>query len=437
MPSYREVLEGRHVGVWGFGREGRAVAAAAVAAGASAVTVVDAKAGPDTSLDETVCLLVGDEYLDRLTTCDIVFVSPGIPWLHPVLRSLRSSQVAVTSATDLFLSSEWSRTIGITGTKGKSTTATFLAHVLTRLGSQADLAGNIGVPLLDVPDSDRFVVAEVSSQQCAVINRSPRVAVVTNLGEDHLDWHGDVHEYHRAKARLFDAGAAVLVCESAALDTLRRIDGPPLAFPEVIVTEEAVVDRWPTSESISPYSPFQHRHNRRNGQLAVLAAESVLGRRLSTDEIRDAIETFAALPHRLERVREAGGRVWIDDTLATTADSVVAALSAMPDDAEVALIVGGLDRGISYELLDEYLLSEARKVELIQIPSNGAKIGEKFAAQFPSRVHPVSDLEAAVQFAAQADVDVVLLSPGAPSYDAYANYEQKSAEYVAAIDSLR
>ncbi|MGB6040337.1 MAG: UDP-N-acetylmuramoyl-L-alanine--D-glutamate ligase, partial [Gordonia sp. (in: high G+C Gram-positive bacteria)] len=129
--------------------------------------------------------------------------------------------------------------------------------------------------------------------------------------------------------------------------------------------------------------------------------------------------------------------VWIDDTLATTADSVVAALSAMPDDAEVALIVGGLDRGISYELLDEYLLSEARKVELIQIPSNGAKIGEKFAAQFPSRVHPVSDLEAAVQFAAQADVDVVLLSPGAPSYDAYANYEQKSAEYVAAIDSLR
>ena len=438
MRSYRAELGGARVGVWGFGREGRAVAQTAVASGADEVIVVDAVLPGDAAdFGPPIRLLSGDENLAALRVCDRVFVSPGVPWFHPVAVELRASTTPMSSATDLFLSAAADAVIGVTGTKGKSTTVSFAAHVLNRVGGSAVAAGNIGLPLLDVPDDPELtVVAEISSQQCAAIARSPRIAVVTNLGEDHLDFHGGVEEYVRAKARIFDRGAQTLICEHAALAQLRALSGPAVDFPPVILTEEAIVDRWPAIETIDPRSTMRYPHNQPNGQLAVLAVEASLGRQLSAAEISDALDSFAALPHRLEVVRTVGGTRWIDDTLATTAESVVVALTAMPAQQRVAVIVGGLDRGISYRELDDFLLSGVRSVDLIQIPSNGAEIGRGYAAAQPDRVHAAGDLTAAVQVADALDVDAVLLSPGAPSYDAYVNFEAKAAAFIAAVDQL-
>lgn len=438
MRSYRGELGNARIGVWGFGREGRAVAQTAVASGAREVVVVDAAVAADaTDLGPTVRLLSGDEYLTEFSTCDRVFVSPGVPWFHPAAVDLRASGVPISSATDLFLSAAADAVIGVTGTKGKSTTASFAAHVLSRLGVAAVAAGNIGLPLLDVPDDAGLtVVAEISSQQCAAIARSPRIAVVTNLGQDHLDWHGGVEEYVRAKARIFDRGAQILICEHQALRQLRELAGPAVDFPATVVTEDAITDRWPSIETIDPASTMRYPHNQPNGQLAVLAVEASLGRELTAAEILDALDSFTALPHRLEVVRRAAGKRWIDDTLATTADSVVVALTAMPADRPVAVIVGGMDRGISYRDLDDFLLAGSRSVDLIQIPSNGAKIGQGYAAARPARVHRAADLEDAVRLASGLDVDAVLLSPGAPSYDEYVNFEAKATAFVNAVDRL-
>ena len=161
----------------------------------------------------------------------------------------------------------------------------------------------------------------------------------------------------------------------------------------------------------------------------------MIGRPVTPGEVDAAVQSFRGLPHRLQTVRTTGRIRWIDDTLATTPESVMAALRAMPEDAHIALIVGGMDRQLNYDELDAYLLGGARRVSLVQSPTNGAAIGRGFAHEHPTRTHPVGSLEQAVRTAATLpDVDVVLLSPGAASYDLFTNFEAKSAAYCDFID---
>jgi UDP-N-acetylmuramoyl-L-alanine---L-glutamate ligase len=341
----------------------------------------------------------------------------------------------ISSAADWFMVRHGAQTIGVTGTKGKSTTASFLGHLLGRLGVNAIVAGNIGTPLSDLsPDGDAVVVAELSSQQAALLTTSPAVAVVTNLYEDHLDWHGDTDSYYLAKANVFANGARSLVCTPEVVSVLERTG--ITSFPQSL----RLVDRTETSR-LAGTSVMSYEHNVINGALAVAAAEEMLGRPVAPREADDAAATFEGLPHRLQTVRTTGpvGRPvrWIDDTLATTGESVVAALVAMRPDENVSLIVGGMDRQLNYDQVDAYLCSGARRVTLIQSPSNGAQIGRGFARAHPSRTHLVGSLDEAVRVAAAvSDVDVVLLSPGAASYDLFVNYEAKAAAYCGLIDSL-
>ena len=425
-------LAGRVVGVWGFGREGRSMARTAAAAGAARIEAVDDTGlSPTEAPDDVAALTVyrGPQHLDRLRHCDIVFVSPGVPWAQPVFAELRESGLRISSAADWFMSRHAARTIGVTGTKGKSTTASFLGHLLTSLGAEAVVAGNIGTPLSDLtPEGDVIVVAELSSQQAALLSCSPAVAIVTNLYEDHLDWHGDTTAYYQAKANVFRTGAKTLVTTPETLATFRRAG--VTEFPPTVLLVDP--DTAPAGAGVMGYE-----HNVVNGALALAAAAQVLGRPVSEAEAAAASSTFAGLPHRLQTVRTTGAKTWIDDTLATTGESVVAALKAMRPDAHVALIVGGMDRQLSYAQLDEYLCSGSRRVELIQAPSNGTDIGRRFAATHPDRVHPVDSLEQAVRTAAALPgVDVVLLSPGAASYDLFPNYVAKAAAFCELIDGV-
>jgi UDP-N-acetylmuramoyl-L-alanine---L-glutamate ligase len=426
-------LAGLVVGVWGLGREGLSMARIAAAAGAARIEAVDdAGLRPIEVPDGIARLSVyrGAEHLDRLRHCDIVFVSPGVPWAHSLFAELRQSGVRISSAADWFVSQHAERTIGVTGTKGKSTTASFLGHLLGSLGVDSVVAGNIGTPLSDLAaDGDAIVVAELSSQQAALLSVSPTLAIVTNLYEDHLDWHGDTESYYLAKANVFRNGAQTLATTPEALASFERVG--VTSFPSLLLVDPSIIG-WPTGDTVMGYA-----HNVANGALAIAAAGLVLGRPVTREEAEDAKRTFVGLPHRLQTVRTTGRTRWIDDTLATTGESVVAALAAMRPDEHVALIVGGMDRQLNYDQVDDYLCSGARRVSLIQAPSNGASIGRGFAVKHPTQVHQVDGLEGAVQTAASLPgVDVVLLSPGAASYDLYANYVAKAAAFCELIDGL-
>nr|MDP9168799.1 UDP-N-acetylmuramoyl-L-alanine--D-glutamate ligase [Actinomycetota bacterium] len=398
MSPARPDLTGLTVGIWGFGREGVSMARAAASAGAARIEAVDDKGRRPYEEPEGIDGLVvfrGPEHLNRLSSCDVVFVSPGVPWRQPVFEELRRSGTRVSSAADWFMSRHGASTVGVTGTKGKSTTASFLAHLLQQVGVNAVVAGNIGTPLSDLSpdllDQDGVVVvAELSSQQLALLTTSPAVAVITNLREDHLDWHGDHETYYLAKANVFRNGARSLVTTPEVLAILEDLGAAPVDI-EVQVVDPAGV------RPVEGRSVMNYEHNAVNGALAAAAAAEVLGRPVSPAEYTAAVHSYPGLPHRLQTVRTTGHTRWIDDTLATTGDSVTAALRAMSPDEHVALIVGGMDRRLDYRQLDEYLRSGARRVSLIQAPTNGAAIGAGFAAENPSRVHVVGSLEEAVR----------------------------------------
>lgn len=424
-------LAGRTVGIWGLGKEGLSMARTAAAHGAARIVAVDDRAIDGTAPDiDRLTVHYGPEAPNLLRDNDIVFVSPGVPWQHPVFDDMRRNGPQVSSAADWFMARHGSQTIGVTGTKGKSTTASFLAHLLASLGVPAVAAGNIGTPLSDLtPAAGQWVVAELSSQQCALLRTSPAVAVITNLYQDHLDWHGDVASYYAAKATVFTHGARVLVTTAGVTAALRGIGID--TFPPVRELVPAAIHR-PAGDSVLSYP-----HNAVNAALAALAAAEVLGRAVTDIEIDSAAATFTGLPHRLQTVRQTAGIRWIDDTLATTGESVVAALSSMSADEEIALIVGGMDRSLDYRQVDEFLCAGTRRVTLIQGPTNGASIGVEFARTHPDRTRRVRDLDEAVRVAAGLPgVEVVLLSPGAASYDLYRNYEAKGAAFCAVIDTL-
>lgn len=427
-------LAGRVVGIWGFGREGISMARTASAAGAARIDAVDDMGRRPFETPEGIEHLTvfrGPEHLGRLRECDVVFVSPGVPWHQPIFTELRQSGVRISSAADWFMSRWGAQTIGVTGTKGKSTTASFIGHLLGRMGIESVVAGNIGTPLSDLsPEDGVVVVAELSSQQAALLTASPAVAVITNLYEDHLDWHGSTESYYAAKANVFRRGSRSLVCTPDVVTRLAGIGINDLPPSLRLIDPENV-----TSGTVDSVMGFAH--NAVNGALAVAAITEMTGRTVSEAEFDDAARTFGGLPHRLQTVRTTGSVRWIDDTLATTGESVVAALRAMRPDVNVALIVGGMDRQLDYDQLDEYLCSGVRRVTLIQSPTNGVTIGREFALAHPGQIRVVADLEGAVRTAAGLPgVDVVLLSPGAASYDLYANYEAKAAAYCGFIDDL-
>ncbi|BDX32635.1 UDP-N-acetylmuramoylalanine--D-glutamate ligase [Mycobacterium antarcticum] len=433
-------VTGLTVGIWGFGREGVSMARTAAAAGAARIEAVDDVGRRPYEEPAGIAGLEvfrGPEHLDRLRACDVVFVSPGVPWRQPVFADLRRSGIRISSAADWFMSRHGAATIGVTGTKGKSTTASFLGHLLRQLGVHAVVAGNIGTPLSDLtPGPGVVVVAELSSQQAALLTTSPAVAVITNLYEDHLDWHGDKDSYHLAKANVFRNGARSLVTTREVVTTLERLGVPPTHL-ELRLADPEQVRRIAGGERSDGRAVMSYEHNLVNGALAALAAAEVIGRPVTAAEFDAAVDDYQGLPHRLQTVRTTGRLRWIDDTLATTGESVVAALRAMRADEHVAVIVGGMDRQLNYDQVDGYLCSGERRVTLIQSPTNGAAIGQTFAAAHPSRTHLVHSLEAAVRTAASLpDVDVVLLSPGAASYDLFANYEAKAAAYRGFIDAL-
>ncbi|WP_395306760.1 UDP-N-acetylmuramoyl-L-alanine--D-glutamate ligase [Mycobacterium sp. AMU20-3851] len=425
-------LSGRVVGIWGLGKEGLSMARTAAAHGAARIVAVDDRADVRAPEIANLTVDVGPDAAGRLRDTDIVFVSPGVPWRHPVFAELRRSAgsgagPAVSNAADWYMGRHGGHTVGITGTKGKSTTAAFLAHLLTGLGVPTVAAGNIGTPLSDLePAHGEWVVAELSSQQCALLRTPPAVSVITNLYQDHLDFHGDVASYYEAKSHVFGSATAALVTVPDVIESLRAIGISQ--FPPVRTVDPTAV-RVPAGDSVLSYP-----HNTVNAALAAAAAGQVLGRAVTDVEVDAAAASFAGLPHRLQTVRRTGPTRWIDDTLATTGEAVVAALRAMRPDEEIALIVGGMDRSLDYRQLDEFLCSGQRRVRLIQGPTNGALIGVRFAAAHPDRTHLVDDLAAAVRVAAAAAVDVVLLSPGAASYDIFRNYEEKAAMYCRYID---
>ncbi|MGY1740883.1 MULTISPECIES: UDP-N-acetylmuramoyl-L-alanine--D-glutamate ligase [unclassified Blastococcus] len=427
-----EELAGVRVGVWGHGREGHAAVRAALAAGAAAVHVVDARPVDPGTLPPGVTAS-GD--VADLAGCDVVLRSPGISPYRPEARDL-ADRTCVTTGTGVALA-EFARravpTLCVTGTKGKSTTSALAAAALQAAGRPAVHAGNIGTPLLDVlldgTAGGATLVVEISSYQAAAVPDFAGLGAVTSLAPEHLDWHGDVATYYRDKLRVFSAcpPRSVVISPQARPLAQRYLDPAQLVDPAELVP--GALDAALRPEHLLG------EHNRGNARVA-LAACALLGLDLAAHaaEVAAAVGAFRALPHRLSPVARLGEVTFVDDTLSTTPVSVLAALDALAP-RPVTLIAGGQDRGLDYTGLAEALGTRAGTVTLVTVPDTGARLAadvRRAAGGAVVAVHETASLEDAVATAVGTAVPggVVLLSPGAPSYNRFRNYEELAARFT-------
>lgn len=428
-------LDGASVGVWGVGREIRSFAAQLarrLPSARIAVVAVDSPAGVELAGARVVS---GDAVLAGLAGCDVVVRSPGVSVYRSELRELRERGTPVTTATGLWLAEiGGAGVIGVTGTKGKSTTAALIHHLALAAGRPARLAGNIGVPALDLLDGpgDELAVIELSSYQIADLEVGPEVVVITNLFPEHTDWHGSHEAYRADKLRILGlpgVRAAVLngrdpglkaEAGAAPVATLYGVEeGWDVGSDGILRSGRAVVGRG--------VLPLRGEHNALN-LCAALAGLEAFG--VPIADVGSALAGFAGLPHRLEIVAEADGVLWVNDSISTTPESTLAALESFSD-RDVVLVAGGVDRGQDYERLGAELA--ARGAGVVGLPVTGSRlIGAARGSGVPSkRAVEVMDMAAAVTAARglARPGAAVLLSPAAPSFNAYRDFAERGDHF--------
>ena len=383
---------------------------------------------PTSSARREAKLRIADPLVTSIYGFSGVVVSPGVPLnRHPIADRARRASVPVIGDVELFALARKElpahKVVGITGTNGKSTTTALLHHILQTAGVPSRMAGNIGLPILSqepLPEGGVYVL-ELSSYQIDLTQSLDcEVAILLNLSPDHLDRYDAIDDYAASKARLFDmqshAHAAILGTD----DDYTRSIAAVLAGRKILMSAADVKDqsRWPA---------LQGPHNAQNAAAAVAAARE-LG--LNDAVIARGLETYGGLPHRMERVAEKSGVLFVNDSKATNPDSTAPALAAYP---AVHWILGGQPKGDDLAPCEPYL-GHVRAAYTI------GEAGPMFAQLLRPKV-PVTEcgeLGAAVNAAArhaQAG-EVVLLSPACASFDQFKDYEARGAAFRAAVEAL-
>jgi UDP-N-acetylmuramoylalanine--D-glutamate ligase len=373
-----------------------------------------------------------------LSAFDVVIKSPGISTYRPEILEARRNGTRFTSGTALwFAEHPRARVIAVTGTKGKSTTSAMIAHVARALGLRTALAGNIGMPLLELLGEDAALwVIELSSFQTG--DAGPvDVGLITNLHEEHLDWHGSREAYAADKLRLAEV-ARTLVVGAAQPDLLERTRSHPRRIPYgdesswhcggrgALCRRRAVMD-----PEFDTTLPVPGRHNRDNACAALTTLDALLDFDGETAlAAARSLAGFRGLPHRLQFVGVRNRCVFVDDSISTTPEATLAGLLSLNAPA-AAVIVGGHERGLDWT-------SFARAVatrESLQIITQGAN-GPRIAATLRAErvrcvVREAPDLAAAVALAVRLHAPAVLLSPGAPSFDQFRDYAERGRAFAA------
>ncbi|HEX3509723.1 MAG TPA: UDP-N-acetylmuramoyl-L-alanine--D-glutamate ligase [Solirubrobacteraceae bacterium] len=439
-------LEDARVGVWGAGREIASLARRLnerLPGARIMVVALDGEAprGALDALGASGAELVGPERAPAaLSGCDVVVRSPGVSIHRPELRAVREAGVPITTATSLWLAERGGeRVVGVTGTKGKSTTAALLAHLLRASGETALLAGNIGVPALELLDADpsATVVLELSSYQIADLERGPRVAVVTNIYREHLDWHGSTERYREEKLRLLDL-PGVECCVLNGRDEVLRATAP--RAPRVLqfgvpggwdVEADGLCFRGAPMIEASAL-PLLGEHNMLNACAALTALQALDISPPPAAALRD----FEPLEHRLQTVIDSDGVIWVDDSISTTPESAIAALDAFRG-RPVVLLAGGQERDQDFSELAAAIARRAERPDaaamLLAIPTTGPRLAGAAlgAGTPPGLVQNASDLADAVTRAAALarEGGVVVLSPAAPSFDSFRDFVQRGERF--------
>jgi len=456
-----EDLRGRHALVLGLARSGVAASRFLADVGAE-VTAYDRRPAAEladavAALDgRPVRLALGLPEADARALIDgaeLLVTSPSVSvhfpttdaWLREALAAAEARGAEIVSEVELFMRLTRSMILGVTGTKGKTTTASLVAAMLQSAGIPHVLGGNIGTPLIERVTTlapSHWAVLELSELQLPTITRGADVSVYTNIGEDHLDRHGTVSAYRAVKARLAELSGAqgriVLNRDDPGCRELgARLPSSSLrwyglqAAPDL--SAQLSDDGWlvVAGERLLPAAdvPIPGRH------LLADVLGAALGAHLAgatPEAIAAAVRGFRGVAHRLELVAERDGVRWVNDSQATIPVAAIAALEAF--DAPIVLITGGKDKGLSYDAFADAIAARARSVVLLGETADelDALIRQRVPVQRAATMAEAVGIAAA---AARAG-DVALLAPAAASFDMFDDYAARGDAFRAAIAAL-
>jgi UDP-N-acetylmuramoylalanine--D-glutamate ligase len=444
-------LHGGSFLIVGYGREGTSVHAFLKARLPHARIAIADRRGvkPEDISESDAHVYAGESYLREADTFDTIVRSPGVP-----LREIQShcgATTHITSAANIFFAECPGTTIGITGTKGKSTTASLIAHILRLQHEDVRLVGNIGAPMLDYladASAETYFVLELSSYQLEDLRTSPAVAVMLNIVPEHLDYHGSFENYCAAKLNIARHQTPNNICiindnfpcvtslaEACASQRITFREAPDCEAL-VSVVNGSVVLRG--KDEILPVSdiPLLGPGNLQN-VLAASTCCAALG--VSSDLIRRGITTFQSLEHRLEFVAERRGVRFYNDSLSTIPEALAHALVALGDDVET-VIAGGYDRGVSMDPVGPALAASKVKT-LILLPTTGEKIFEAAVRAAPHKEYQRIDahsMQEAVEAAYKhtSPGKICVMSPAASSFSLFRDYRERGEAFKEAVLGL-
>ena len=454
--------QGKKVLILGAARQGLATLHYLLKNGAS-LTVNDIQPAEefkdlvDKFKDEKIHWVFGEHPLSLLNDIDLIVVSGGIPLTQPILKQAVKQGIPLTNDSQLFLQSVKAKTIGITGSAGKTTTTALVGEIGKRSVSgdqKAWVGGNIGNPLIEHLDEIRetdLVVMELSSFQLELMACSPQVAAILNITPNHLDRHENMQAYIQAKAQILQfqsaEDSAILNCEDVTtMELASSVRGRLITFGHL-----------PWGKQIGAYLDnnnlvyaeagnkihLMHRseiglrgeHNLMN---ALAACAIAMSAGLPPAAIRTGIGAVHSIPHRLEWVREWRGSHWYNDSIATAPERTMAALRAF--DQPILLLLGGRDKNLPWDELSELIHEKVGKVvlfgeaaDLIENAISGVKTGEH-----PCTLIKCEKFNDAVMKAAEIAEkgDTILLSPGCTSFDEFRDFAARGERFIQLVKEL-
>ncbi|MFZ4522585.1 MAG: UDP-N-acetylmuramoyl-L-alanine--D-glutamate ligase [Bacteroidales bacterium] len=469
----RERYEDKSIALLGFGREGQSTYLLLRRVFPhKLITIADlnnsVRENPLVHLDRELRFITGPDYLEHLSEFDVIFRSPGIPIWKYVSHmgqfsnepgdSLSGSLIPaekLTSQTELFLECYSRQVIGITGTKGKSTTSSLIHHIFKCAGKDVLLAGNIGNPafhFIDLIGPDTTIIFELSSHQLEFLKRAPHIAILLNLYQEHLDAYESFEAYQLAKINItrYQQPGDILVynADDARVQGLvdpylKNLRAYPFSLNNPIERGGFISDNqvcFSTGTEIIPvWQIHQDRflrgeHNLKN-ILAAMIVSMISG--IDQEMIEDGITTFKGLEHRLEYVGEFGKIHFYNDSIATIPEACMEAIKAIPNID--TLIAGGFDRGVDYTGLAEFL-SQSGVRNFILIGEAGTRIMEQLSLLDTTGkniffIDHFNDLKN-IAFRETRPGYACVLSPAAASYDEFKNFEERGIRFRELVTRL-
>jgi UDP-N-acetylmuramoylalanine--D-glutamate ligase len=445
----------KKIAILGLGEENAAVIRYLASRGAE-ITVCDQKSREE--LDRLLSpfesmnlnLNLGPDYLENLEKYDIIFRTPGLPYLHSKIQEAKKAGVEITSQIKLFFELCPSPILGVTGTKGKGTTTTLIGEILKISRKRVFVGGNIGTPpisFLNQLNKNDIVILELSSFQLQDLKKSPHIAVVLDIKIDHLDYHSGRNEYIEAKRMLVEhqsekdfavVNADYFTSFEFAASTPAKVyyfsRKKSVDLGAFISNDKIILRTEKDEHKIIDVSEIQLRglHNLEN-ICAAVTASFLAG--ASIDSIEKAISNFKGLEHRLEFVREINQVKYYNDSFSTTPDTTIAAVRSFSE--PIILLVGGSEKNADYRELGE-VINQSSVKKIIPIGQTASKIIETVSNSNIEVTGEIQSLDSALKIAKDCahSGDAVLLSPASASFDRFKNYKDRGDTFKSVVGQL-